>query len=149
MSTKKAQIEKKYDPRQAFRDGVHAGAEYYALAMSHSTQRSQNSILARLRDGAKEINESFDICREFNQKRQKDWRIGHFTTPKSEESPYGFPCKIGLAKFHVLDIHPSGTGGVESADGVLELAAWWHSGGSSMTRDPRTYYVPADEWAVA
>lgn len=148
MSIKKPQKKTTYDARQAFTDGVMAGAEYFDHATKHRTGTLGDAVMANLRDSAKEISESFEICKKLYEKRAKDWRIGHFAAPTNDESSYQFPFQKGLVKFFVIDTHPSGHQGVECADGVLELAIWWVVGGIP-SRAPSTYLVPADKWAVA
>lgn len=148
MSTKKPlKTKKTYDARQAFQDGVMAGAEYFANASRHRVGAFGDVILSSLRDNIKDISDSFNVCKEFNEKRQKDWRIGHFASPK-DKSFLKFPWSKGIVKVYVVDTHPSGTEGIECVDGVLELVFWWVTP-TGYIRDPYTLYAPADQWAVA
>lgn len=148
MSTKKPLKQKHaYDAKQAFKDGVMTGAHFYARSMRHFTD-GRNPTLLKLSDSVDEISDSFDICKEFSEKRLKDWRIGNFVSPNNTKDFICFPWSKGSLKLFVLDTHPSGKEGIESAGGVLELVAWWATP-KGFVRDPITHFVPADQWAVA
>ncbi len=62
-----------------------------------------------------------------------DWRIGLSCKPKYRTHPLRYE---GHGK--IIEVHPSGTGGIVDRDGVLRIEL-----------NGRTFLAPADEWMTA
>lgn len=64
---------------------------------------------------------------------KKDWRVGLTVKPKYRTHPLYYEMAA------VVEVHPSGTGGVVDPDGVLRI----------LLLSGKTTLVPAGEWVTA
>ena len=132
-----------YEAREAFADGVLAGADWYANACGDP--KRNNPFLQTLSDSVDYIGDAFDHAMKQRQKKsEKRPIIGQWVAPKFESNPYHHGWKYGIYKFKVEDVAPSGTGDVECANGVLVLSQWWKQG-----RVPGCILASADEWSIS
>jgi hypothetical protein len=64
---------------------------------------------------------------------KRDWRIGLSCKPKYRTHP------LYYERGEILDVEPSGTGGIVDPNGVLRIKM----------QDGKVFLAPADEWVTA